>query len=70
MMDYDLEAELGAVKAYNAFVKLCVELGDKGTAEVFDHLLQDEEKHLDWLEAQKDQIAHMGLPIYLANQAR
>jgi bacterioferritin len=70
MMDYDLEAELGAVKFYNASVKLCQELGDKGSAEVFDHLLQDEERHVDWLEAQKDQIAQMGLQIYLANQAK
>jgi bacterioferritin len=70
IMDYDLEAELGAVKLYNGFVKLCVEAGDKGSAEVFDHLLQDEERHLDWLEAQKDQIAQMTLPNYLATQAR
>jgi len=68
MMDYDLEAELGAVRSYNAFVRLCVEAGDKGSAEIFDHLLQDEERHVDWLEAQKDQIAQMGLQNYLAQQ--
>ena len=68
MMDYDLEAELGAARSYNAFVRLCVELGDKGSAEIFDHLLQDEERHVDWLEAQKDQIAQMGLQNYLAQQ--
>jgi bacterioferritin len=70
MMDYDLEAELGAVKSYNAFVKLCVELGDKGSAEVFDHLLQDEERHVDWIEAQKDQIAQMGIQNYLSQKIK
>jgi bacterioferritin len=65
----DLDAELGAVKAYNDGIRLCLELGDNGTRELIDANLHDEEVHIDWLEAQLDQIAQMGLPNYLLGQA-
>lgn len=64
----DLESELGAIKAYNDGIKLAVELGDNGTRELFESILKDEEDHLDWLEAQLDQITQIGLPVYLAEQ--
>lgn len=64
----DLESELGAIKAYNEAIKICVELGDNGTREMLESILKDEEDHLDWLEAQLDQIAQLGVPAYLAEQ--
>jgi bacterioferritin len=65
----DLAAEVGAIKDYNEGVRLCLELGDNGTRELIDANLHDEEEHLDWLEAQLDQIAQMGLQNYLLGQA-
>jgi len=65
----DLAAEMGAIKDYNDGVRLCLELGDNGTRELIDANLHDEEEHLDWLEAQLDQIAQMGLQNYLLGQA-
>ncbi|HNW60301.1 MAG TPA: bacterioferritin [bacterium] len=65
----DWEAEAGAVKAYNAGIRLCLELGDNGTRELIDANLKDEEAHIDWLEAQLDQIQQMGLANYLLGQA-
>jgi bacterioferritin len=65
----DLAAEAGAIKAYNDGIRLCLELGDNGTRELIDANLHDEEDHLDWLEAQLDQIAQMGLQNYLLGQA-
>ena len=64
----DLAAEAGAIKAYNDGIRLCLELGDNGTRELIDANLHDEEDHLDWLEAQLDQIAQMGLQNYLLGQ--
>ncbi len=64
----DLEAEYGAVKAYNEGIRLCVELADNGSRSLLESILADEEEHIDWLEAQLDQIKHMGLSSYLVEQ--
>jgi bacterioferritin len=64
----DYAAEQGAVAAYNAAIKLAVELGDNGTRELLESTLGDEEAHIDWIEAQLDQIAQMGIAVYLAQQ--
>lgn len=65
----DHAAEAGAIKAYNEGIRLCLELGDNGTRELIDANLKDEETHIDWLEAQLDQIEQMGLQNYLLGQA-
>ena len=64
----DQVAEEGAVKGYNAGIRLAVEVGDNGSRELLEDILEDEEDHLDWLEAQADQIAQMGIQIYLSEQ--
>ncbi len=61
-------AESGAVKAYNAGIKLATDVGDHGTRELLDAILKDEEAHIDWIEAQRDQIAQMGMGPYLSEQ--
>ncbi|MFH1186382.1 MAG: bacterioferritin [Chloroflexota bacterium] len=65
----DMAAELGAIKGYNDGIRLCLEVGDGGTRELIEDNLEDEEAHLDWLEAQLDQVAQMGLQNYLLGQA-
>ncbi|HOK78658.1 MAG TPA: bacterioferritin, partial [Verrucomicrobiota bacterium] len=67
-IENDLTSELDAVKAYNESIRVAVELGDNGTRDLFESILEDEEAHIDWLEAQRDQIAQMGLSQYLAGQ--
>jgi bacterioferritin len=64
----DLKAEESAVKAYNAGIRLAVEVGDNGTRELLESILKDEEAHIDWLEAQLDQIEQMGIQNYLVEQ--
>ncbi len=64
----DRAAEEGAIKAYNDGIRLCLEVGDNGTRELIDSNLVDEERHIDWLEAQLDQIGQMGLQNYLLAQ--
>jgi bacterioferritin len=64
----DLEAELAAVVAYNNAIHLAVEVSDNGSRELLGAILVDEEDHVDWVEAQLDQISHMGLGVYLGQQ--
>src|SRR5512139_3913202 len=64
----DWVAEDNAVKSYNDGIKRAVELGDHGTRELLESILKDEESHIDWLEAQLDQIKQMGIQNYLAEQ--
>ena len=64
----DRDAEEMAIKAYNDGIKLAVELGDNGTRDMLEEILEDEEEHIDWIEAQLDQIAQMGLQVYLGIQ--
>jgi bacterioferritin len=65
---FDRESEIGAIKAYNESLKLTADLGDNGTHDLFQNILNDEEAHLDWIEAQIDQIQQMGIQVYLAEQ--
>jgi len=69
MLAADTESEAGAVKAYNEAIRIAVEAADNGSRELLDKVLKDEEAHIDWLEAQRDQIEQMGIENYLANQA-
>ena len=69
-LKHDLDAEAGAIKAYNDGIRLCLDLGDNGSRELIEDNLKDEEEHLDWLEAQLDQINQMGLQNYLLAQVK
>ncbi|MCS7062309.1 MAG: bacterioferritin [Anaerolineae bacterium] len=64
----DLNAEYEAVKMYNAAIRQAVEVADNGTRELLEAILRNEEEHVDWLEAQLDQIKQMGIQNYLVEQ--
>ena len=68
MMVNDLQAEVVAVKGYNDAIRLATSVGDDGTRDLLTSILKDEERHVDWLEAQQDQIEQMGLENYLSVQ--
>jgi bacterioferritin len=65
---YDRKAEEDAIKGYNETIKLAAELGDNGTRDLLVSILKDEEEHIDWIEAQLEQIQQMGIQTYLAEQ--
>jgi bacterioferritin len=69
-LESDRSAEADAVKAYNAAIALCSEVGDNGTRELLEDILEDEEDHIDLIEGQQDQIGQMGIQNYLAEQIR
>ena len=64
----DWDAEDGAIKSYNDGIRLALELGDNGSRELMDSILKDEEAHIDWIEAQLDEIKQMGAANYLVEQ--
>ncbi|MFB3892396.1 MAG: bacterioferritin [Phycisphaerae bacterium] len=68
MFDNDHAAEITAVEHYNAAIKLAAEVGDNATKEILDGILDDEDKHVDEIEAQQDQIAQMGIQVYLSTK--
>ena len=65
----DEEAELSAVRAYNAAIRLAGEVDDQSTADLLTKILKMEEGHVDWTEIQRSQIEQMGLQNYLAFQS-
>jgi bacterioferritin len=66
MLDLALASERAAVAQFNASAAECHQLGDHGTAAVFEEMVRDEEKHADWFESQVDAIARVGVQQYLA----
>ena len=62
MLRLALDSEKAAV------AQECHDLGDHGTAAVFEEMVRDEETHADWFESQLDAIERVGLQQYLAQQ--
>jgi bacterioferritin len=67
-MDYELEK--GAVTALNRGIELSRKVGDNGTAELLEDLLEDTEEHAHWLESQLTLVEQVGLENYLAEQLK
>jgi bacterioferritin len=68
MLTLAFESEKAAIAQFNAGAKECHELGDHGSAAVFEEMVRDEETHADWFESQLDAITQVGLQQYLAQQ--
>ena len=60
MMKVDHALEHDAVKRLNRGIALATEKGDNGTRALFERILVSEEEHIDWLEAQLQQIKDLG----------
>jgi bacterioferritin len=67
-LEIDLRDELDAVKQYNSSIDICERAGDNGSRELFEGMVKDEENHIEFLEAQLQAIADMGIAKYLAEQ--
>ena len=66
----DLALEHAAIPRLNDGIRTCLQEGDSGTRELFEHILVDEEEHTDWLEAQLHMIKEIGYENYLAEQMK
>jgi bacterioferritin len=67
-LDNDLGLELAALDILRPGIRICVEANDDGSRELLEHILVDEEKHIDWIESQLHQIEEVGYQNYLAQQ--
>jgi bacterioferritin len=68
MLRLALASEKAAVEQFNAGAQECHDLGDHGTAAVFEEMVREEERHADWFESQLDAIDRVGLQQYLGQQ--
>jgi len=68
MFDNDHAAEDEAIKHYNAGIVVCGEAKDFATREILEHILQEEDGHIDTIEATQDEIKQMGPQLFLSTQ--
>ncbi len=66
----DLDVEKNAISVLNRGIELCRQVGDNGSAELLEDMLEDEEEHANWLEAQLALIDQVGVQNYLAQQVK
>jgi bacterioferritin len=64
----DLDVEKAAIKRLNTGIETCRAHGDNGSRELLEDILEGEEAHANWIEAQLTLIAQVGESNYLAQQ--
>jgi bacterioferritin len=69
-LEIDLKDEIEASAQYNNAAKICVAAGDDGSRVLFQRMIQDEERHVDFLEAQLHSIQELGIANYLSEQLK
>ena len=70
MLKNDLAVETVAIPLLNKSIEACRQAGDNGTEALLKNILTSEEDHVDWLEAQLEQVKQVGEAHYLAQQIR
>jgi len=68
MFASDHEAEIDASKRYNAAILICGNAKDYATREILEDILNEEDGHIDSIEAVQDQIEQMGIQQFLSIQ--
>ncbi|WP_282096064.1 bacterioferritin [Epibacterium ulvae] len=65
----DLDAEMEAVALYNEARKYCNDVGDYASMKLFEELILDEQRHIDFLETQIGLFDEIGAANYGALNA-
>ena len=64
VLDCDLAAEMSARALYEEAATHCHAVKDYVTRDLFEKLMHDEEKHIDFLETQLELVAKLGVELY------
>jgi bacterioferritin len=67
-LENDLGLEQAALEVLKPGIQTCLESRDDATRELLEHIVVDEERHIDWIEAQFHQIKEVGYENYLSQQ--
>jgi bacterioferritin len=68
MLRCDLKLELDAIPPLREAIAYCEQVKDYVSREIFEHILENEEEHVDWLETQFELIGKIGIQNYLQSQ--
>ncbi len=61
MLEADLALEMDAIPDLKEGISYCEQIGDYVSRDLFKHILEAEEDHVDWLETQLGLIDKMGI---------
>ena len=64
IIENDLASEMDARALYLEAAQYCATVNDRATKNLFEGLIADEEKHIDFLEAQLTLIEQVGVQLY------
>ena len=65
-LELALQLEREAIERLNNGIATCRNAGDNGSRELLEEILEGEEEHADWLEAQLTAIGLVGIENYLS----
>jgi bacterioferritin len=68
MLNCDLKLEHEAIPPLREAIAYCEQVKDYVSREIFEHILENEEEHVDWLETQFVLIDKIGIQNYLQSQ--
>jgi bacterioferritin len=68
MLECDLKLEKLAVPLLREAIAHCESVADYISRELFEHILESEEEHIDWLETQLGLVEQIGIQNYLQSQ--
>jgi bacterioferritin len=69
ILECDLKLEFDALPALKDGIAVCERVGDYTSRQILQSILDSEEDHIDFLEAQFDLIKRMGLENYVQLQS-
>ena len=70
MLECDLALENDAIPDLRDAIEYCESVRDYVSRELFEHILESEEEHVDWLETQLGLMDRLGEQNYLQEQMR